>query len=440
MPGRYTLWIALLSALAAVCFTALGASFMLPEQAAAPAERSAPVSLSMQALMVAPVPNAAPAASRGSAGSVRPVAWRDDGEPLDAEKAFGEAMLKLDSGAAAEALGLLEHITTRLPAFSPARPLYRGLLAAAQLGVPDARRMQELAEEGRIRLASEKAVPPEGSVPNAVLQLSSNHRHLVVTDLERARLYVFENNGEGLKLVRHHYAAMGKNGAGKQASGDNRTPIGIYHITGWINDAALPELYGAGAWPTNYPNPWDVFKRRTGHGIWLHGVPRDTESRAPRSSEGCVTMANDDLLALQPYMQRGDTPVVLSNELEWVSPATQQQEREEFLSRVDSWRSRWSAKDTDGYLAFYGEDFTVSGMNLAEFAAHKRRVNAGKKFIEVQLSEISLYRYPGGDAPLMLAEFTMDYRSDNYRTHGRKQQFWKQDAEGVWKIFREENL
>ncbi|HSW15140.1 MAG TPA: L,D-transpeptidase family protein [Solimonas sp.] len=417
---------------------------MLPQQAGAESPAGDSVTVPMQTLLSQPAGQAADtamvASPKQALQALRPVAWRSEGEPLDAEKAFGEAILKLEDGAAAEALGLLQYITSEQPSFPPARTVYRNLLAAGQAGIPEPKRLQELAEEGRIRLASEKAIPPAGAVPNAVLQLSGNHHHLVVTDLQRARLYVFENHAGALKLVRHHYAAMGKNGAGKQASGDNRTPIGIYHITGWIGDTTLPELYGAGAWPTNYPNPWDVFKRRTGHGIWLHGVPRDTESRAPRSSEGCVTMANDDLLSLQPYMQRGDTPVVLSNELEWVTPEAQQREREEFAARVESWRNRWSSRDTDGYLAFYGEDFTVSGMNYPEFVAHKRRVNAGKKFIEVKLSDLSLYRYPGADAPLMLAEFTMDYRSSNFRQTSRKQQFWKQDAEGVWKIFREENL
>jgi murein L,D-transpeptidase YafK len=151
-------------------------------------------------------------------------------------------------------------------------------------------------------------------------------------------------------------------------------------------------------------------------------------------------MANDDLLSLRPYVDLGDTPVVLSNELQWVTQESQEQERKEFLERVESWRRRWSAKDTDGYLAFYGPEFTVSGMNLKEFSAHKKRVNAGKKFIEVKLSEVSLYRYPGAENPLLLAEFVMDYRSDNFKQRSRKQQFWKQDADGVWKIFREENL
>ncbi|MDM4771630.1 L,D-transpeptidase family protein [Solimonas sp. SE-A11] len=437
MPGRYTLWIASLSALAAVCFTALGASFLLPQLAQNDAPD--PVSVPIAQLTVAPLPPP-PVPNAAKPATPQRVAWKDDGQPIDAEWAFGEVIKHLEAGQAGEALSLLQEITHKQPGFIPARPVHRQLLAASEKGAPEPKRLAELAEEARIRLDSEKAMPPEGTVPNAVLQLPDSHKHLLVTDLQRARLYVFENSGGKLKLLRHHYAAMGKNGAGKEARGDNRTPIGIYHITRWLKDEALPELYGAGAWPTNYPNPWDSFKRRTGHGIWLHGVPRDTESRAPRSSEGCVTMANDDLLSLSPYIDLGDTPVVLSNELEWVTPEAQQKDREEFAARVESWRARWSAKDTEGYLAFYGPEFTVSGMNLKQFTEHKKRVNAGKKSIDVKLSNISLYRYPGAGTPLLLAEFEMDYRSDNFNQRSRKQQFWKQDGEGVWKIFREENL
>ena len=99
----------------------------------------------------------------------------------------------------------------------------------------------------------------------------------------------------------------------------------------------------------------------------------------------------------------------------------------------------WSSRDTDRYLGFYGSDFSTQGMDRKAFAAHKRRVNASKKFIDVQLRDLSLFRYPGTEEPLWLAEFTMDYKSDNYSVSGRKQQFWKRTPEGAWQIFREEN-
>jgi murein L,D-transpeptidase YafK len=458
MTERHSLWMASLSALAIVCFTGLAASFfsiVKPVSEDLAAAQTIPVTLLGRmpaqggtiktSLNVGTQVSVAAPASPAEA-TAEP---EDDGRPIDdPEAAFEDALQRLADGDSRDALRTFQALARQRPEFPPGRALAHSLAAAispealAANTQPDyvEKRSRELVEEGRMRLLSEQAVPPEGTVPNALLQLADIYRHVLVVDLRRARLYVMENQDGTLKLVRQQYASMGKNGAGKELRGDNRTPIGIYHITRWIRDNALPELYGAGAWPTNYPNPWDVFKRRTGSGIWLHGVPRDTESRAPLSSEGCVTMANDDLLSLTPYVTLGQTPVVLSNELEWVKPASQREDREAFLARIEDWRSKWSAKDTDGYLAFYGEDFTAEGMNRREFGVHKHRVNAGKKFIEVQLTDINLFRYPGAEEPLMLAEFMMSYRSSNYSMRARKQQFWKQDAAGEWKIFREENL
>lgn len=362
------------------------------------------------------------------------------------EQQLSSAVEHLRSGRSGDALRGLEALTRSEPNFRLAQLLYGELLSALSgrdLGGTradsDDPRLQALAEEARVRLASEQAVPQIGYVPNSVLQLASVHKHLIAVDLPRARLYILNNEDGELKLVRHHYAAMGKNGARKQLAGDQRTPVGVYHVTGWIRDEKLPELYGAGAFPVNYPNLWDQFKRRTGSGIWLHGVPRDTYSRPPRSSEGCVTMANEDLVALQPYIHLGQTPVVLSDEFAWVPHGTVEAERDAFLARIEDWRARWSAKDTEGYLAHYGEDFTTDGMNRAQFVAHKQRVNAGKKFIEVDLRDINLFRYPGAEQPVMLAEFTMTYRSNNYTATAQKQQYWKQLADGEWRIFREEN-
>lgn len=364
------------------------------------------------------------------------------------EQQFTAAVELLRAGRSSDALSTLENLTRREPNFRLAQLFYGELLAALSGagggtliagGISADPRLRDLAEEARVRLASERAVPGAGMVPNAVLQLSDSFAHAIVVDLPRARLYVLKNENGSLQLQRHNYAAMGRNGARKQSAGDMRTPVGLYHVTHWIGDEALPELYGSGALPLDYPNVWDSLQRRTGSGIWLHGVPRETYSRPPRSSEGCVTMANADLEALRDYVRFGQTPVVLSDELEWVPAASVAALRDTFLRRVEDWRQKWSSKDTDGYLAYYADDFSFDGMDRAAFAAHKRRVNAGKKFIDIKLRDMSLFRYPGVDQGLMLAEFTMDYRSDNYAVTTRKQQFWRHEPDGSWKILREEN-
>lgn len=370
-------------------------------------------------------------------------------QPGGPEQQFSRAVEQLSRGESANALTTLEQLTTSAPEFRLGQLIYGELLAALSgkpALVPDSdqdskARIRDLAQEARVRLASEQAVPPEGAVPHSVLQLAPRNKYAILVDLPRARTYLLENDGAGApKLVQHHYSAMGKNGARKQVAGDMRTPVGIYHITRWIPDKALPELYGAGALPLDYPNIWDRALKRTGSGIWLHGVPRDTYSRPPLSSEGCVTMANADLTTLRPYVNFRETPVILSDEVEWVPAAVTAMLREEFGGAVERWRKAWTSLDTDAYLSFYDESFRTEQMTYEQFAAHKRRVNAAKRYIEITLSDISLFRYPGADRPLMMAEFTMDYRSSNYAVVTRKQQYWTRTSNGSWKIVREENL
>lgn len=75
-------------------------------------------------------------------------------------------------------------------------------------------------------------------------------------------------------------------------------------------------------------------------------------------------------------------------------------------------------------------------MNRAAFAAYKRRVNADKSFIDVQLKDLDVFRYPG-DEPLVLARFVQQYRSDRFSRTNEKEQYWRRTAEGRWLIVRE---
>ncbi len=362
----------------------------------------------------------------------------------DPEQQLVSAMDALRAGNDREALELLSRLTRSVPNFRLAQFLYADLLAARSghhyPALPDADdpRVRNLIDEADARLREASFIPPPDTVPGNVLLLATPHRYLVIADLPNARLHLFENDGGEPRLIRSHYAGIGRNGFDKKTSGDLRTPVGIYHVTGWMPGAQLPDLYGAGALPLDYPNLWDRFRTKTGHGIWLHGVPRATYVRAPRSSEGCVTMANDDLLALKPYLLKDRAPVVLADRLDWLPRDEVARQREEHLQRIEDWRRKWADQDTEAYLDFYGDDFTTAGMDHSAFVAHKRRVNRSKGFIDVGIDDISLYRYPG--EPMMLAEFTLRYRSDNFSSVARKQQYWRQSPAGDWKIFREENL
>jgi murein L,D-transpeptidase YafK len=353
----------------------------------------------------------------------------------------------LRDGDSASALHTLQKLVEREPNFRLAQLLYGQVLAlrsgmpglASPLADDQDPHVRELLDEYHARVDEQLGSPPSGTLPSPILRLSPDHKYAIVADLPRSRVYVMKNDGGGLHKVRDYYATIARNGYGKQNSGDLRTPVGIYRVTGFTPGGKLPPFYGAGAYPLNYPNAWDRVHGRTGSGIWLHGVPATTYARPPRASEGCVVLANADLTDLKSLIVPGMTPVVLSDKVDWLPADALEKRREELARRIETWRQKWISLNTDAYLAFYAEDFhTDDGMNKTQFDAYKRRVNQGKKHVQVQLRDLDLFSYPG-EQNLVLAEFTQEYKSDNFAMSTRKEQYWRRGADGQWKIVREEN-
>ena len=148
-------------------------------------------------------------------------------------------------------------------------------------------------------------------LPRSIIKLANNAPYAFLIELSKSRLYLIKNNNGIPEIIADFYVSIGKEGFNKKTSGDNKTPVGVYKITSYLSDDDLPELYGNGAFPINYPNSWDKKNKKTGYGIWIHGVPRDVYSRPPLTSEGCVVTSNRTLNKLKKYIVTGVTPVIL---------------------------------------------------------------------------------------------------------------------------------
>lgn len=276
----------------------------------------------------------------------------------------------------------------------------------------------------------------ENRQPNAVLKVNDDIRHLVIADLTEKRVYLMENQDGELRVLRHMYATIGKNGTRKQIQDDGRTPVGVYTFTSYLDDDNLPELYGTGAFPLDYPNSWDRKAARTGYGIWVHGIPRDQYSRAPLSSEGCVAVGNEDLISLKPFIEPGQTRVIFSDQLNWLDENERDSQRESVEQVLEAWRLAWNALDTEAYLEFYAADFSTPEMQREQFASNKYRVNAHKQYVHVEIDQLNIFNYPG-ESELRLVEFRQDYSSDTFVGRDWKQQFWRLDDDGRWRIVQE---
>lgn len=338
-----------------------------------------------------------------------------------------------------DALKQMKQLVTIRPDFRLAQLVYADLLAAkvnlvSQVGSTftdnEQKKLHGLIEEAKARIKLRKMKPASDLIPKNLVLLSNKQKYVIVQDMNLSRLFVFENRAGVPHLIKDYYASHGQGGVNKRRQGDKKSPIGVYFTTGRLLDENLPQRYGAGALPLNYPNAWDYKLKRTGNGIWLHGSPVNTYSRPPLASLGCLSLTNPDFQEVDQLIENG-TPMILGQDLEWITREKWKTQQEEMLSVVKSWKSDWESLDHERYIKNYADNFSDGKKTLRGFASHKKKVNSRKSFIEIGLQDLSIYTYP--DTDLMVVSFNQQYKSSNYNGVGLKRQYW-QKKDSIWKI------
>lgn len=371
------------------------------------------------------------------------------GQPLPSSQIRAEARLlevidRIGQHDLDGALQAVAELTREIPNFHAARLVQADLLrfrsgrlagaGLAQTG-EGGLRLRELQEELRRRLHAGAAAPAPGTVPREFLQISPAVPHAIAVDASKSRLYLFANGAQGPRLIADFYVSVGKLGIDKRAEGDQRTPLGIYFVTGQIAGAKLPAFYGKGALPLNYPNDWDRAVGRNGSGIWLHGAPPDQFARVPEASDGCLVLANPDMELLMRTVGRR-TPTLIRERLDWVSPQEPQQRRatDAFRQVLDGWQASWRGQDwQERVAALYGENLLQSPalrQRLRQQAEHMRSA-------DYALRDVSVYAW--SDARGEIRVVNLHAASRVYPRGLRLRQYWRQDG-GGWKVFSEDVL
>jgi murein L,D-transpeptidase YafK len=274
--------------------------------------------------------------------------------------------------------------------------------------------------------------------PAVLARLDNNYNYALVIDLSKSRLYVFENTASKPSLVEDFFVSMGRAGSGKVNEGDLKTPMGVYFVQSYISATQLEDKYGAGAYPINYPNAWDRINGKTGHGIWLHGTRSGTYNRPVLASEGCVVLPNDDLIEVGSYIDLKSTPVLIGENLQWLSEE-EWSTHQALVNQIHlQWKSDWESLDVEEYLSHYSKRFTNGKKKFSHWADHKRRVSKHKTFVQVDLSNVSLLMHPNED--VMVATFQQSYSSDNFTSQSWKRQYWNKEPDGEWRIVFEDEI
>jgi murein L,D-transpeptidase YafK len=252
-------------------------------------------------------------------------------------------------------------------------------------------------------------------------------------------LYVYSRKPAGWSRLAAFPMAIGRNAGDKDVRGDARTPEGRFWVVGMAPGPSKGPLYGALVFPLNYPRPSDRAEGKGGDGIWIHGVPIGT---LPNYTHGCVSLANDDMLALSTFVDLATPIVILSDSLgpdpmrqidtvgldreypaifaahgrktaadsaaretvlkqarafvaqeqkrfpDLSMQALTEADRKAILARLEKWRADWANRALDAYASNYDDGFRDrTGRSKAAFLERKAKIFAAKSKIEMEIRE-----------------------------------------------------
>lgn len=357
-----------------------------------------------------------------------------------AERLLVQGLLEINDGKLRDALATIDQLLTAVPNFRLAHLVRGDLLMAFAQQAPvqdDSSKSAraDFQDEARVRIERHLEQLHADRIPDVLWRMAPDQRYALVVDTSKSRLYVYQNRDNLPHYLVDYYITMGKNGSEKFSEGDKRTPLGVY-LAGQKLQRKLPDFYGEAAYPLSYPNALDRKQGKKGHGIWLHGTPSDMYSRPPKASDGCVVIANPDLKSLAGILQGGTTPFIISNNLNWITAKEVEQRHQALQTALEQWRQDWESQDTERYLGHYAQDFFSNDSDLSRWSQDKRRIQASKPNVKINLSNISMFRYPSSPAPMVQVSFDQDYKSDVLASRMKKQQYWVWDNRR-WKIMYE---
>jgi len=276
---------------------------------------------------------------------------------------------------------------------------------------------------------------PAPAAPGAAPQDKAPHEDLILLTVDKSRLSAdlstLPEAGKASELLKTFRIAIGKEDGDKQREGDNRTPEGIYFTAKPIDGKALPQKYGPIAIPIDFPNPIDKFSRKTGYGIWLHGVEKDTRVDQAKVTEGCVAFYNSDIESLTSWLQPDQAIVVIAHD---ASAVNKVEDQKAVQQRTDEWAAAWKARELEKYMAFYSPEFVNADKNLKAWHAYKQAVFGTYKEMKIEFDVMRVITHP----KYALSVMNQDFRGDKHFTSvGRKMLYWMRGTDGRWYITRE---
>lgn len=283
----------------------------------------------------------------------------------------------------------------------------------------------------------------ENYLPSNILMTDEKFAHHVIL-VEKAthKVYVYENSASFPKLVKTYNSATGKIKGDKVGEGDHKTPEGIYTLYDFYSKEELlrrhgkaGEIYGAGAFPLDYPNFIDHRNGKGGGGIWLHSTHDDSRIAKGLDSRGCVVVQNLDLKDIAQFIELNNTPIIVVQDVFFLSKNTWERNRKDLSDAVSKWSTAWKKKDFDTYISSYHQDefHDKSKGNFQSYKNYKKAVFSRPDSPEIKLEFISIF----SNEHYAVVHLQQEYHSPVINDTGKKTLYLKKDKNYDWKIVGE---
>ncbi len=259
------------------------------------------------------------------------------------------------------------------------------------------------------------------------------YSNVLTCNKDRATLNLYtKDKHKKYRLKTKNSAYTGKNSGDKTREGDSKTPIGVYKLTEKKADKLDP-FYGPYAFVTSYPNDYDKYKGRSGHGIWIHGLP--TQESRNSYTRGCIAIPNSNLKKLEHKIDYKKTLLIIDDN--WIKKDISKNALASILSQLYKWRYAWLYNDIELYLSFYSDDFIrYDGMDFSKFKRYKTRIFRKIEKKTIIFTDINVVPYPNTKNSYQIT-FKEYYKSKSFEFSGNKSLMIRVNKSNQIKIFTE---
>lgn len=260
----------------------------------------------------------------------------------------------------------------------------------------------------------------------------SSPTKLIVVSKQDKQMSSFEY-GDGILNKRFSQTVITGKSGDKKVEGDLKTPVGVYDILKKFTPPS--DYYGPVAFELSYPNSLDKLAKKSGSGIWIHGLPMTGKRDNDYNTKGCVAFENESLKEFAKIV--GSSGVVMISETKVAEAKSDHIAL--ILSSLFEWKDAWEKNHISAYLKFYADDFTrFDGMGISSFKDMKTRIFSKKEAKEIKFSSISITPYPNvKEQNLFRVSFYEDYSAPSYKFKGWKELYVRVDGD-KFKIIVEE--